>query len=240
MPEQYKFKIRVMNKRTVLDLLKPKAKMLGFSRKELAHVADTIMAALPEDIDEADEESSINQKIDEYLPLLRVGQAAASRQAAASTRRAKVDDDLDDDSPDDDDLDDEPTGRRHNRRGHRDDDDDFADAPRWAKRLVKMFEQGSESNVRRRAKVEALVEDLGDMGKHFLRDFDRHSFRSEDEWEDYLADLKDEVRGIENEMLDKRIEPLTLPHLKQSVRRHRIGSDEEMSDEEVISLAKGE
>lgn len=229
-----------MNKRKVLDLLKPKAKMLGFSRKELAHVADTIMAALPEDIDEADEESSINQKIDEYLPLLRVGQAAASRQASASTRRARVDDDLNDDSPDDDDPDDEPTVRRHNRRGHRDDDDDFADAPRWAKRLAKMFEQGSDSNVRRRAKVEALVEDLGDMGKHFLRDFDRHSFRNDDEWEDYLADLKDEIYEIDRESISKGMESLSRPAGALPGRQRRIKADEEMSDEEVISLAKGE
>ena len=55
-----------MNKRKVLELLKPKVKMLGFSRRELINVADAIMSELTEDI-MFYEESNINQKIDEYL-----------------------------------------------------------------------------------------------------------------------------------------------------------------------------
>ena len=225
-----------MNKRTVLDLLNPKAKMLGFSRRELGNVADTIMAALPEDIDEADEEAAINKKIDEYLPLLRVGQSAASRQAAAS-RMADVDDDPNDDDFDDDDPNDRRT--RVSRKRHTNHDDDFADAPRWAKRLAKMFEQGSDSNIRRRAKVEALVENMGNMGKHLLRDFDRHTFRNNDEWESYFADLKDEVSEFLQETGNKGLETLTRPAGATPGRMFQK-RDDEMSDEEVIALAKGE
>lgn len=214
-------------------MLKPKAKMLGFSRKELAKVAEAIMAALPEDIDEADEESSINQKIDEYLPLLQVGQSAASRQATASTRSmADVDDE-----PEDEFANRKPRGNRH---AGEDDDDDFADAPRWAKRLAKMFEQNSDSSVKRRAKVEALVADMGNMGKHLLRDFDRHSFKSEDEWEDYYADLQDEIAEIRQESANSGLAHLSKPVGAKPGRTRGRGFDEEpMSDEEIRELAKG-
>ena len=221
-----------MNKRKVLELLKPKAKMLGFSRRELANVADAIMAVLPEDIEEADEERSINQKIDEYLPLLRVGQSAASRQASASTRSmVDADDELDDDER----YTHKPRGNRHSD----DEDDDFADAPRWAKRLARMFEQSSDSNIKRRAKVEALVDGMGNMGKHLLRDFDRHSFKSEDEWEDYFADLKDEIAEIRQEDINRGMEHHTRPVGARPGRMRASWQDgEEMSDEEVRELAK--
>lgn len=221
-----------MNKRTVLELLKSKAKHLGFSRKELARVASAIMAALPEDIDEADEESTINQKIDEYLPLLQVGQSAATRQAAASTRNM-VDDDLEE-------YDDLLTSRR-TKGNHQsnEDDDDFADAPRWAKRLAKMLEQGSDSSVKRRAKVEALVEDLGKMGKHYLRDFDRHSFKNNEEWEDYFEDLKDEITELRQDESDAGLNSMSRPVGAVPGRRH-YRNDDEMTDEEVIKLARGE
>lgn len=217
-----------MNKRTILELLKPQTKMLGFSRKELANVADAIMASLPEDIDEADEVNSINQKIDEYLPLLRVGQSAASRQSALTMRRTNVGDGLEED--------DEPSNRDYRQT---DNEDDFADAPRWAKRLAKMLEQGSESNIRRRAKVEALAENMGSMGKHLLRDFDRHSFRNNDEWETYYADLKDEVAEYLQDKGNKGLDSLSRPAGAVPGRMFRRNNDE-MTDEEVIKLAKGE
>ena len=109
-----------MNKRKVLELLKPKTKMLGFSRKELAKVADVIIAALPEEIDEADEESSINQKIDEYLPLLQFSQAASDRRINSLNNRRSASD-FDDEPEDDadDELDDEPTTKQRKNRKHR-------------------------------------------------------------------------------------------------------------------------
>lgn len=217
-----------MNKRTVLELLKPKTKMLGFSRKELANVADAIMASLPEDIDEADEEISISQKIDEYLPLLRVGQSAASRQSALTMRRTNVGESLEED--------DELGNKDYRQSGN---DDDFADAPRWAKRLAKMLEQGNESNIRRRAKVEALAENIGSMGKHLLRDFDRHSFRNNDEWETYYADLKEEVSEYLQDKGNKGLDSLSRPAGAVPGRMFRRNNDE-MTDEEVIKLAKGE
>ena len=225
-----------MNKRKVLELLKPKTKMLGFSRKELAKIADVIIAALPEEIDEADEESSINQKIDEYLPLLQFTQAASDRRANSLNNRRNVSD-FDDEPEDDadDEPDDEPITKRKNRNSH----DDFDEAPRWAKRLLKMVEQGSESSIKRRAKVEALVEDLGSMGKHLLRDFDRHSFHNNDEWEDYFADLKEEVAEYLQESANRGLQTLSRPAGAAPGKKH-YRREEEMTDEEVIKLAKGE
>ena len=220
-----------MNTRKVLELLKPKAKALGFSRKELASVANTILDSLPEDMDEADEESEVSRKIDEYLPLLKVSQSAATRMAGTRTRSAK-----DEDDEADDDLDDEPTRTRSDK------DDDFSDAPRWARRLVKMFEQGSDSTVKRRAKVEALVEDMGKLGKHYLRDFDRHTFRSNEEWEEYFADLKDEILEYKRDVADEGLETLSRPAGATEGRIRHIAHNDNgvFSDEEIKRLAKGE
>ena len=105
--------------------------------------------------------------------------------------------------------------------------------------MLKMMEQGSENSIKRRAKVEALVEDLGSMGKHYLRDFDRHSFRNDDEWEDYFADLKEEVAEYLHESANRGLDTLTRPAGAAPGRKH-YRREEEMSDEEVIRLAKGE
>ncbi len=216
-----------MNKRNVIDLLTPKAKALGYSRKELSNVADIILESLPEDMDEADEVNEVSRKIDEYLPLLKVGQSAATRIADKTRTRSAKDDDFADDE------DDEPTRTRSAK------DDDFADAPRWARRLAKMFEQSSDSTVKRRAKVEALVEDMGKLGKHYLRDFDRHTFRNNEEWEEYFADLKDEIHEIVREKNDEALEGMTKPvGVVPGRSRRRNHDDDLMSDEDVIELAK--
>lgn len=218
-----------MNKRNVIDLLTPKAKALGYSRKELSNVADIILESLPEDMDEADEVNEVSRKIDEYLPLLKVGQSAATRIADKTRTRSAKEDDFEADES----TDDEPTRTRSAK------EDDFADAPRWARRLAKMFEQSSESSVRRRAKVEALVENMGKAGKHFLRDFDRHTFRNNEEWEEYFADLKDEIMEIEREQNDEILERMTKPvGVVPGRSRRRNHDDDLMSDEEVIELAK--
>ena len=62
---------------------------------------------------------------------------------------------------------------------------------------------------------------------------------NDDEWEDYFADLKEEVAEYLHESANRGLDTLTRPAGAAPGRKH-YRREEEMSDEEVIRLAKGE
>jgi len=240
-------------------LLKTKVKHLGFSRRELRKVGNQILASLPEDIEDDNLEEAIGKKIDEYMPILQMMQSAADRQRAAASRSTKGDDDDDpddddddeDDDPDDDDDDpDEKKPKKKKKSKTVDDDDvdddDFKDAPAWAKKLYKMVQGkgGSGSANSRRAKVEEAVRNAGHLGRHFLKEFDKKEFKSNDDFNNWLDDVREDCDEYERELTEKGLDKLnTPPAVRTDGSGGRFlsgGKEDVLSDDEVISLAKGE
>lgn len=237
----------------VMVLLKTKAKHLGFSRRELRKVGNQILASLPEDIEDDNLEEAIGKKIDEYMPILQMMQSAADRQRAAASRSTK-DDDEDDDDPDDDedenpdDDDDDPDEKKPKKKKSKTvddydiDDDDFKDAPAWAKKLYKMAQKGNgyKHQSSRRGMVEEAVHGSGFLGKHILKEFEKKEFESDEDFEEYLDEVRDEVSEYDKERKERGLEKMSYP---PSVRAasyiyNKSVYGEEMSDEEVKALAR--
>lgn len=239
-----------MNKhyRKVLDALKTNKdiKALGFSRKELkgiaANVADKLQ--LEDEATDDDVSEAISNAIDDVLPLLKLTQSAVDRQVQ-EYRRSNDDDEPDDG---DDDEPDEPTRQspsKKNRKSKKDGDDDnsatlaaitkLTEAVTALQGDVTALKSGKTTNIRR-AKVEKLLANTGKFGERKLKSFPRLSFKDDDDFEDYLDDLKEEIEEVNQERANDGLEKLgniPVPSPKQTKKEDKL-----MPDDEVKKLAQ--
>lgn len=240
---------KAMNKylRKVLEMLKTNKdiKALGFSRRELkgiaANVADKLK--LEEDATDEDVSEAISNAIDDVLPLLKLTQSAVDRQVQDYKRSTEDDDD------DDDDDDKKEQNRRNpsqkNPKSKK--DSDVADSATLAalKELtqvvtalqgeVNTLKTGNTTNSRR-AKVEKLLTDTGKFGERQLRAFSRMSFKDEEEFEEYLEDLKEDIEAENQERADRGLGKLG--NIPAPDKNQNNNEEELMSDEDVKKLAQ--
>ena len=236
-----------MNKylRKVLEMLKTNKdiKALGFSRKELkgiaANVADKLK--LEEDATDEDVSEAISSAIDDVLPLLKLNQSAVDRQVQDYKRSIEEDDEDDDDK--------EPSRRspsQKNPKSKKDSDDADSATLAALKELtqvvtalqgeVNTLKTGNTTNSRR-AKVEKLLTDTGKFGERQLRAFSRMSFKDEEEFEEYLEDLKEDIEVENQERADRGLGKLgNIPAPDKNQNNNK--EDELMSDEDVKKLAQ--
>lgn len=237
-----------MNKylRKVLEMLKTNKdiKALGFSRKELkgiaANVADKLK--LEEEATDEDVSEAISSAIDDVLPLLKLTQSAVDRQVQDYKRSIEDDDDDDDDDK-------EPSRRspsQKNPKSKKDSDDADSATLAALKELtqvvtalqgeVNTLKTGNTTNSRR-AKVEKLLTDTGKFGERQLRAFSRMSFKDEEEFEEYLEDLKEDIEVENQERADRGLGKLgNIPAPDKNQNNNK--EDELMSDEDVKKLAQ--
>lgn len=244
-----------MNKyyRKVLEALKTNRdiKALGFSRKELKGVAANVANKLQLKDDATDEEVSegISDAIDDVLPLLQLTQSAADRQVSEYKNAHPALDDDDPDSDDDPDPDDDPARRspsRKGKKGKKDSDDDDSATLNAIKELTKAVAtlQGDVTALKsgnttssRTAKVRELLKDTGKFGERRLKSFSHMKFENEEEFEDYLDELKEDIEEENKERLEKGLEKLgriPAPDTKPQPKEE----DKLMSDDEVKELAQ--
>ena len=236
-----------MNKylRKVLEMLKTNKdiKALGFSRRELkgiaANVADKLK--LEEDATDEDVSEAISSAIDDVLPLLKLTQSAVDRQVQDYKRSIEEDDEDDDDK--------EPSRRspsQKNPKSKKDSDDADSATLAALKELtqvvtalqgeVNTLKTGNTTNSRR-AKVEKLLTDTGKFGERQLRAFSRMSFKDEEEFEEYLEDLKEDIEVENQERADRGLGKLgNIPAPDKNQNNNK--EDELMSDEDVKKLAQ--
>lgn len=253
-----------MNKysKKVLDLLKTKAKDLGFSREELKSVAAKIAGNLTLEEDSSDEEvtSAIEDAVDDAMDFLSVSQSAAQR--AISKMRKKYesredDDDLEEDEPkmgEDGKLANSNQRVNEKKKSKSNDGEETSkdETPAWAKSLaasisslterVSGMERGSLSTSRR-SKLEKALKDTGRFGERRLREFDRikDTFKDDVEFEDYLDEVVDDLEAYNQERANEGLGKLGIPGASANDKKQLETSKDEvapLSDAEVNDLVK--
>lgn len=245
-----------MNKyyRKVLDALKTNRdiKALGFSRKELKGVAANVANKLQLKDDATDEEVSegISDAIDDVLPLLQLTQSAADRQVSEYKNAHPAPDD-DDVPPDDEQDDDDDPARRSpsqkGKKGKKDSDDDqdsaILNAIKGLTTAVATLQgdvtalKSGNTTSRRTAKVRELLKDTGKFGERRLKSFSRMKFENEEEFEDYLDELKEDIEEENKERREKGLEKLGRIPAPDPTSQQKE-EDKLMSDDEVKKLAQ--
>lgn len=215
-------------KQQVFMRLKPKAKAFGFNKKELQGVAAKIADNLTfeEDALEEDVNASIDEKIDAVLPFLQMAQAQANRIIDASRKATMIDDD------------DEPIQEPSAPQTKPTNTDD---EPAWFKAYRELQDkrfaalEGDRIATTRKQRLETLLKNTGTFGTHTLKSFSRMKFDSDDEFDEFFAEVEDGLKSLNQERANIGLEKLgDIPVPGKEGKKE----NEPFSDDEIIRMAK--
>ena len=247
----------------VLKALKTsdEVKALGFDKDEIKRLASNIdkKLNLEDDASDEDVESAIDEAVENAIPYLKMAQSSASRIVKKKLAKSKKDEDDDEDDDDDDDPvdddddeddDDEPKGKskkskksKKNRQTKSDDDDDVKSL---LKTLLKKVEKQDETiaNLRkgntedkRRSKLEKLLKDTGSFGKRYLRQFDKMNFEDDEEFDEFLEEVKDDLEETNQERANAGLDKLGIKVAPTSRKDDEDEQTEVVTDDELDALA---
>lgn len=179
-------------KKKVLQALKPKAASLGFIEKELEWVANQIAETMQEDA--TDEQ--IDTQIDAVIPYLKVAQSAVTRIVNASKEK--------------------PTQKEEPKpKGSENPDDD---EPAWFRKYreendakIAGILEGKSKETRRKV-FETLLKDLTPKQREAkLKDFDRISFKDDDDFEAYKEEQTTLIAEIVQENANSNLGKVRQP-----------------------------
>lgn len=237
-----------MNKRTrkVFEMLKPKVKALGFSRKELESVAEDLSdnLDLDEEASEEDEKAEIEKSVNAVVPFLKLSQKAASRAIDNYKKQLEDKDDDNDDDDDDDTLDDD-TKQKGGKSGKKSKDADNETAKLFEKMMsrfdsmeekISAMEKGKTKDTRR-AKLEEMLKDTGSFGKRTLRNFDKMSFDNDDDFDEFIDEVKTDLKEINEERTQKGLEALGKPAVPPKGGGKGNNKEDVMSDDDIDAMA---
>ena len=202
-------------KQQVFVKLKLKAKALGFNSKELKGIAAKIADNLEsqEDASEEDVNTEIDEKIEAVLPYLTFGQSQANRlldEWKKNHPEAEADDDQDDNTPDD-------TPKPASKKKPQDKEENKDEEPAWFKTYREQQEarfaalEGEKVAESRKNRLESLLKNTGTFGTRTLKSFSKMSFENNEEFEQFLSDVKEDLKAYNQERADAGLSTLGTP-----------------------------
>ncbi|MBO4550177.1 MAG: hypothetical protein J5733_05545 [Bacteroidaceae bacterium] len=195
----------------VLNALKPKVSALGFDKKEVESVAAKIAdnLQLAEDASEEDVQKAINEAVDIAASYLAISQQAVTRIVNAQSKK--------DDKPQD-----KPQDKPHDKPSDSQDKPD--EMPAWAKAMIEQQKEQTEAlraelnafkaektTTSRKARLEEVLKDTGAFGKSTIRQFERMSFKDDDEFDAFLTEVQDDLKTLNQERSDAGLDSLGNP-----------------------------
>ena len=198
----------------IFAALKPKVGAFGFNRKELMGVAAGIAdnLELADDASEEDIDAAVDKAVEAAIPMLKVGQAMATRVINNTKANGKADEEIDDEEIDD------PKSSKKSSKSTKANEGN--DVPAWVEDLKKNFEslanqvtalQGEKLSATRRGKLMELLKDTGTFGARTLKSFDKMSFADDDEFEEFFAEVEDDLKALNQERADAGLSHLGTP-----------------------------
>lgn len=253
-----------MNKhfQKVLGKLKPKVKHLGFSKKELksaaANIADNL--ELEDNASDEDIDSAIDEAIESAMQFLALSQSAAQRAISNYMKEHNISEEGEEEDEDEGGETGTPSTKgksnqsQNNPSNSSEGDDDAM--PKWAK---KLFDSVNASNERlaklekgnlatgRKDRLRAIVKGTEKWGERKMKEFDRiaSTFKDDDEFDDYLEEVKEELNEVNQERANqglKKLGPSAAIGAKQQTNGNGGSESDEdkpetMSEKELESLA---
>lgn len=226
-------------------------KALGFNKEEIKSLASDMDKNLEikDDASEEEVESVIDEAVDKAIPFLKMAQKASSRIIKKSlSKKGDEDDDEeeDDEQQDADDLEDKQPAKKSKPQTRQPKSDDDDEVKTLLKAILKKQEDHEKelSSLRngnltdkRRSRLEKLLKDTGTFGKRTLRQFDRMTFADEDEFEDFLDDIKDDLEETNQERANAGLAKLgTVPDI--GGKTEEKDKPKVLTDKELDKLAE--
>jgi hypothetical protein len=214
-------------KQLVFEILKPKAKDLGFNKNELkgiaAKIADNLTSA--EDATDEDLNKEITTAVDNLLPFLQISQSQGNRLLDEWKKSHPTTEEEEEE---------EQTPPAVKKKPGKTDDETTKKLMGAIAALtseVKALKDGKTSDSRK-DKLAKVVEEIKDseFAKQTLKSFARMNFKDEDDFEEYLSDITEGVKAEIKAQANKGVE-MTPPGSPQKPPK------EVLSDDEIKGLA---
>lgn len=228
-------------KKKVFLKLKTGAQAFGYKRDELmsvaAHIADNLK--LDENASEEDVEDAVDAAVSSCIPFLKYGQSMATRVINDSKLK---DDHDDDDDDDDDDNNQKPSPKKSPKTTSTPKDE----TPAWVKELQKSVEtlasqvetmKGEKVTTGRKERLSKLLADTGTYGEAALKNFERMSFKDDDDFDDYFTSVEEDLAKFKQQMADSGLAHLTNPPTPKQDKPK--GEDKVFTDEQLEEIASG-
>lgn len=194
-------------KKQVLNALKPKVKAFGFSKDELESVAAQIAdnLNLADEASEDEIQTAITTAVDGAVPFLKLTQSAVSRIVNAQRSQHREDED------------DDPSKTPPTKPQPTKTEDEV---PAWAKQLIESNTalkaeitamKSEKTATSRKAQLEAVVQNAGSYAKTVLRQFERMKFDTDEEFDNYLSEVKEDLESYNQERIDAGLQGLGNP-----------------------------
>ncbi len=230
-------------KKKVFLKLKTGAQAFGYKRDELmsvaAHIADNLK--LDENASEEDVEDAVDAAVSSCIPFLKYGQSMATRVINDSKLKDDHDHD-DDDDDDDDDNNQKPSSKKSPKTTSTPKDE----TPAWVKELQKSVEtlanqvetmKGEKVTTGRKERLSKLLADTGTYGEAALKNFERMSFKDDDDFDDYFTSVEEDLAKFKQQMADSGLAHLTNPPTPKQDKPK--GEDKVFTDEQLEEIASG-
>jgi hypothetical protein len=231
-------------KKKVFLKLKTGAQAFGYKRDELmsvaAHIADNLK--LDENASEEDVEDAVDAAVSDCIPFLKYGQSMATRVINDS----KSKDDHDDDDDDDDSGNGTGSTSKEPKKSQKTTSTPKDETPAWVKELQKSVEtlanqvetmKGEKVTTGRKERLSKLLADTGTYGEAALKNFERMSFKDDDDFDDYFTSVEEDLAKFKQQMADSGLAHLTNPPTPKQDKPK--GEDKVFTDEQLEEIASG-
>lgn len=226
-------------------------KALGFNYDELKSLASDLDKNLTIDEQASDDdiESAVTGLVETAIPYLKMAQKTSSRIVKKSLEKAKAqeeDEEEEDDSDDNDETDDDhktPKSDKSKKASRTTSDSTLETSKLLAKILERMQKQEEmisemrqgNTKDKRRTQLEKLVKGTGSFGKRALRSFDKISFKDEEDFDDYLEEVRNDLEELNQERANAGLSKLGAS--VQADKKHEKEEVEVLTDDELDKLA---
>lgn len=190
-------------KSKILQALKPKTASLGFNKNELDSVVDTISGTIQEDATE----EQINAQIEAVIPFLKLSQSAATRIVNAQKEKK--------------------TGKESLASPEAETESENPDEDKFTKLLAVIQGQNDkidslinkDQKTTRRSVFESKLKELPqELRTTKLKDFERMSFRDQEDFDTYISEVEEDIptilQGLANTNLSATGKPFKSGTLK--------------------------
>ena len=234
-------------KKKVFLKLKTGAQAFGYKRDELmsvaAHIADNLK--LEENASEEEVEDAVDEAVSGCIPFLRLGQSMATRVINDSKPK---DGQASDNNDDDDDDSGNGTGStsKEPKKPQKTTSTPKDETPAWVKELQKSVEtlasqvetmKGEKVTTGRKERLSKLLADTGTYGEAALKNFERMSFKDDDDFDDYFTSVEEDLAKFKQQMADSGLAHLTNPPTPKQDKPK--GEDKVFTDEQLEEIASG-
>lgn len=220
----------------VFSILKPKVASLGFNAKEVKGIAAAIADNLDiaENATEEEATSRINESVGAIIPILQIGQSQSNRllDAYKAAHPIKKEGDGDGDGEGgkkNDGSNNEPSNKQNDEQTKL-----MAQMMETMKAMQSELNNLKTTNITtsRKAKLEALVKDKGAFGSRIVKNFERMSFKDEEEFDAFMEEVKEDVTAYDKERSEAGLGTMGGKPNPQG----GSGSEDKLTDKEIENI----